>query len=303
MGLPTTAAIAGVVLLLGATAGTVAARCIPVAQMMEGSTLHALHRGGGSDAHPKLWAAQDAKPATPKSGTPKSANRGPALPSGQVEITFLGHSSFLIRTHKNAAAITDYNGYNRASFPPDIVTMNRAHESHYTDNVEPGVKHILRGWMVDGKIPVHDVTVRDLRVTNVQTNIREYLSDAGGIAGNSIFVFESAGLCIAHLGHLHHRLQPKHAGRVGSVDIMLAPIDNSWTMSHETLSKVIDDLKPQVVIPMHYGGYGTANLDLFLAMMTKKKFAIRQPKSTSARFAKVSLPSRQTVVVLQRSGY
>ena len=280
------------------------ARCLPVVERLDGppARIWRVHDGGPQGhTHGDAKGGGEKKADTGKDAGAKPANRGPTLPAGNVELTFLGHSSFLIRTHENAAAITDYNGYNRAPFAPDIVTMNRAHSSHFTLAVEPGVKHILKGWMENGKIPVHDVSVRDLRVTNVQTNIRENLTDAGGLAGNSIFIFESAGLCIAHLGHLHHDLLKDHAGRVGSVDIMLAPIDNGYTMSHETLMKVIATLRPQVVIPMHYG-YAAHNLEAFLALMTARKFATRRAEGSTARFSKVGLPGQQTVVVLQAGG-
>lgn len=278
------AGIAAATLWLAAALATpAAARCIPVAQQL--------------DAPPvaRLWTVQDRAPAETE-----NTARGPALAPGIVELTFLAHSSFLIRTHENATAITDYNGYHRAPYAPDIVTMNHAHNTHYTDDVEPGVKHILRGWKQNGVIPQYDVTVRDLRVTNVPTNIREGAVD-DGVAGNSIFVFESAGLCIVHLGHLHHRLRSGHAGKVGSVDILLAPIDDGYTMPQRLLVQVIDQLKPQVVIPMHYGYGGT--LGRFVARMTERKFDIRRTNSPTASFAKVSLPARQTVVVLQGRGY
>src|SRR5918994_5055062 len=113
-----------------------------------------------------------------------------ALPDqGEVRLSFLGHSSFLIETPGGVSAITDYNGTVRASEAPDIVTMNNAHSTHYTDFVEPGVKHILRGWGEDGGMAVHDLTEGDLHVRNVPTNVREY---GGGARynGNSIFVFE-----------------------------------------------------------------------------------------------------------------
>jgi len=267
-----------------------AARCIPVAlaPTTEGARVHLVQ------------ADKEGMHRNPKQGGKLDGGlRGPVLPAGHVGIVFLGHSSFLIRTHENATAITDYNGYLRAPFAPDIVTMNRAHSTHYTENVEPGVRHVLRGWPRNGKIPRHDVRVRDLRVTNVPTNIRDDGSGIPGRAGNSIFVFESAGLCVVHLGHLHHALRPGHAGRVGSVDILLAPIDNTWTMSHNELVKVIDRLRPVVVIPMHYG-YG-GNLERFIVLMKARKYKIKLAKSDSAHFMKATLPV-PTVVVLTARG-
>jgi L-ascorbate metabolism protein UlaG (beta-lactamase superfamily) len=270
--------------LLAGLAAPAAARCIPIAEQ---------------ERPARLWHANDKAGAKTGGKTAARTNRGPSLPRGAMELTFLGHSSFLIRTHKNATAITDYNGYLRAPYAPDVVTMNRAHDTHYTDTIEPGVKHALKGWIEKGVIPRHDVRLGDLRVTNVPTNIRDNLMGGNGSAGNSIFIFESAGLCVVHLGHLHHLLRPGHAGRVGSVDILLAPIDNGWTITHDLLVRVIDQLQPQVVIPMHYG-YG-GNLEVFSALMKARKFAVRTVKGRSVRFTKLSLPGRQTFLILQGS--
>ncbi|MBV9201129.1 MAG: hypothetical protein JOY83_15660 [Alphaproteobacteria bacterium] len=46
--------------------------------------------------------------------------------------------------------MTDYNDAIRAPVTLDIVTMNNAHPTHYSDSVEPGVKYILRGWIRPG---------------------------------------------------------------------------------------------------------------------------------------------------------
>src|SRR6266851_5443754 len=65
-----------------------------------------------------------------------------ALAPDQVGLTFLGHASFLIESPGGARIVTDYNGFNRPRVPPDIVTMNNAHPTHFTDHIEPGIKHV-----------------------------------------------------------------------------------------------------------------------------------------------------------------
>ena len=42
--------------------------------------------------------------------------------------------------------------------------MNNAHGTHYTDEIEEGVKHVLRGWREDGKPTDHDLQFQDVRV-------------------------------------------------------------------------------------------------------------------------------------------
>ena len=68
-----------------------------------------------------------------------------AASEGTVSITFLGHASFLIESPGGVRAVTDYNDLIRAPTTPDIVTMNVAHTTHWTDHIEPGVKFVLRG--------------------------------------------------------------------------------------------------------------------------------------------------------------
>jgi L-ascorbate metabolism protein UlaG (beta-lactamase superfamily) len=219
--------------------------------------------------------------------------RPAALPdAGSVRLTFLGHSSFLIETSKGATAITDYNGHVRAAGSPDIVTMNNAHESHYTDHVEPGVKYILRGWDPDGGVATHDLHYLDLHVRNVPTNVRE----AGGVRinGNSIFVFEVADLCIAHLGHLHHVLTDVHLGELGQIDVLLVPVDGSYTMAQELMVEVIGQIRPALVIPMHY--FSAYTLSRFLGLV-RDRYDVVISEQPTVTLARGSLPYHEILVL------
>lgn len=221
---------------------------------------------------------------------------GPAqvrgLEAGQVRLTFLGHASFLIETPAGASAITDYNGINTGPYPPDVVTMNNAHTTHWTDAVEPGVQHVLRGWDPDGGMAVHGVTVKDLRVRNVPTNTRSF----GGTRrnGNSIFVFETNGLCIAHLGHLHHTLTDEHLAELGLIDVLLVPVDGGYTLDHAGMVEVIRQINPAVVVPMHY--FSLVNLERFLARLAPSWQVVRR-ESPELVLSRATLPWRQVLVL------
>src|SRR5215475_14898899 len=192
--------------------------------------------------------------------------RGPlhlagAVPEGAVSITFLGHASFLIESPAGVRIVTDYNDIIRAPVTPDIVTMNNAHPTHYSDAVEPGVKYILRGWDPGGGVATHRLEYRDVRIHNVPTNVREL----GGTRynGNSIFVFEIADLCIAHLGHLHHTLTQTHLAELGAIDVVMVPIDGAYTLNQREMVEVLRQIGPKLVIPMHI--FSGASLERFLA--------------------------------------
>src|ERR1051326_8687830 len=89
-----------------------------------------------------------------------------------VAITFLGHASFLVESPEGVRIVTDYNDLIGAPVTPEIVTMNNAHPTHYSDRVDPGVKYVLRGWDPAGGVAAHRLEYRDVRVHNVPTTLR-----------------------------------------------------------------------------------------------------------------------------------
>jgi L-ascorbate metabolism protein UlaG (beta-lactamase superfamily) len=215
------------------------------------------------------------------------------LMEGETSVTFVGHSTFRIETAQGIVAATDYNG-NAGGATPDVVTMNRAHSTHYTNNPDPGIQHVLRGWGEDGAAAKHDLQVGDLRIRNVTTDIR--FGTANRVTdGNSIFIFESAGLCIGHLGHLHHELTPGHIGWIGRLDVVMVPVDGRMTMPHANMMGVLKEIKAAVIIPMHI--FGPATLDAFLAE-ARKSFKVTYLESRSLTLSTKSLPTEPTVMVM-----
>ena len=247
-----------------------------------------------------LWAFGSAAPGFaqcfPIAGAePKlvpAAFQQAALPAGAVRLTFLGHSSFWIESAAGATAVTDFNGMILPPQIPDIVTMNNAHSTHYTDYVDPAVKHVLRGWDPKGGVALHDVTDRDMHVRNVPTNVR----DLGGVRtnGNSIFVFEVADLCIAHLGHLHHVLTDVHLSELGMIDVLLTPVDGSFTMAQELMVEVIEQIQPAVVIPMHYFDFTT--LSRFTSLIGDR-YEVEIAETPTVVLTRHTLPYRKILVL------
>jgi L-ascorbate metabolism protein UlaG (beta-lactamase superfamily) len=191
-------------------------------------------------------------------------------------------------------AVTDYNGYNVPTDPPDIATMNHAHSTHYTDYPDARIHYVLRGWRDDGAPAQIDLTLRDLHVANLPTNIRD---GQGGteVYGNSIFQFESAGLCIAHLSHLHHLLTEQDLVLLGHIDVVMAPVDGVYTMSQQDMAAVLDQMHPRLVLPMHY--YMRDVVARFVDLV-RDRYLVRFSDSPTLVLSRASLPERPTIVVL-----
>lgn len=215
-----------------------------------------------------------------------------ALTPDEVKITFVGHATFQIESPKGVRIATDYNDYVRPSAVPDIATMNRAHDTHFSRNPDPGIKHVLKGWS-DGGQARHDLGFHDTRVRNVPTNIRSY--EGTERYANSIFVFEISGLCIAHLGHLHHTLTPEHIQAIGQLDVVMVPVDGSYTMDLDGMVEVLGTLGARLMIPMHY--FGQSTLNRFLDKLGQT-YDIQRSPVNHVTVSRATLPAKPTVMVL-----
>lgn len=219
------------------------------------------------------------------------------LPDYTVRIRYVTHASFLIRAPGGQTAVTDYTGFiGNTAFVPDVATMNRAHSSHWTAYPDPRIPNVLPGWNPEGGPANHYLDLGQMLVRSVSTDIRSW---SGGVEdgrdGNSIFVFEVEGLCIGHLGHLHHEPTEDQYAALGRLDVVMAPVDGGMTLDLPTMIRVLKRLRASVVIPMHWFGDGT--LSAFLAGM-ESEFAIEWPGGSELEVSLRSLPSRPTVRVL-----
>ena len=105
--------------------------------------------------------------------------------------------------------------------------------------------------------------------------------------GNSIFIFEVAGLCIGHLGHLHVKLDDSQFAAIGRLDIVMEPIDGTYTITKR--------LRASVVLPMHR--FATP-LDEFMHLIGQQFEIDRRGGERTLRISRDTLPMTPTVIIL-----
>ncbi len=267
-----------------------AATSLAVSVILSAAASTALARDVEPERCPRLIAL-DAVPVVPAAY--RLAQAGPD-DGDEVRLTFIGHSTFFIESPAGVTIATDYNDAVRPPATPRIATMNIAHSSHHSYNPDPGIEYLLPGWGTEGEPAKWELTVDDVWLRNVTTNIRGGLGEVGRDQ-NSMFVFEVAGLCILHLGHLHHVLTEDHLKALGRVDVVLAPVDGSYTLDVEGMIETLEKLQVPLVVPMHY--FGPSTLNRFLARMGED-FAIVLNDTPSVVLSRDTLPVRRTVLVL-----
>ncbi len=252
---------------------------------------------------PQLALAQDRRPShcialaqnTPGATYLHHANWTEPLANDTVRLTYIDHAMFLLQTQGGLSAVTDYVGFTpQVSLIPDVVTMNHAHSSHWTAFPDPAIPHVLEGWKTGG-VADHHLDLGEMLVRNVPTDIRSRFDAGVEKNGNSIFIFEVAGLCIGHLGHLHHEPDPAQYAAIGRLDVVMAAVDGGLSLDTPTMTRVLKRLRSSLVIPMHW--FGRASLSTFLRDMSDT-FDVVEPDTSFIEVSLRSLPSRPTIMVL-----
>ena len=248
----------------------VISRCIAIAQATPGATY--------ANLTPQMV------PAAMRAGS-----RG-----GTVEITYAGHSTYLIETPAGVRIATDFSGVYGGDFNPRIATMNKAHRTHFTLTPSPSIEYVLHGWGESGEPAKHGLQVEDVLVRNVTTDIRSWGGEGLERDANSIFIFEVADLCIGHLGHLHTKLSDQQFGKIGRLDILMVPVDGGLTQNIGSMSEVAKRLYSSIILPMHRH---SMSIGEFSALMGSD-FAVDYQNSRSLRVSVDTLPNQPTIVVL-----
>ena len=222
---------------------------------------------------------------------------GDPLKADAVRLRYIDHATFLLETAGGLTVATDYTGFlGTRDIVPDVVTMNNAHDTHWTSDPDPRIPHVLRGWADAAGPAAHSLDLGEMLVRNVTTDVRSRFGDDSRGDGNSIFIFEVAGLCVGHLGHLHHVPDEAQFASIGRLDVVMVPVDGGYTMNVTDMADVVRRLRSSVVVPMHW--FSGTSLEVFLTEMAGA-FDVVRPEMSEIELSLDKLPRRPTIMVLE----
>lgn len=217
------------------------------------------------------------------------SGRAPHL--GDYSVQWFGHSSFLIRSGSQTKVVTDPNFNVTPGIQADAVTVSNDHFTHNNVGAVSGNPVILRGITLRQTWNPIRTSIKDITIVNMPS--RRGLWYAG--VANSIFVYEMGSLCIAHLGNMGHLLTPEQEKVLQRVDVMMTPIDAMTNLGFEDLVKVIEQVRPPIVIPMHYDVPRQA--DLF-AGFVEERYPVRRIRNSQLLLSRSMLPKSTEVFIL-----
>jgi len=215
--------------------------------------------------------------------------KSPSL--GSFFVQWYGHSSFLIHSGSETKVVADPNFNVTPGIQADAVTVSNDHFTHNNTGAVTGNPVILRGITFKQTWNPIRTSVKDITIVNIPSQ----RSQSWGAIANSIFVFEMGSLCLAHLGNIGHLLTPEQVKVLQRVDVMMVPIDAMTNLGFEDIMKVIDQVKPPIVIPMHYDVARQAEL---FAAFAKEHYPVKKIAQSQLTLNRSMLPKSTEVFVL-----
>ncbi|MCJ7670289.1 MAG: MBL fold metallo-hydrolase [Dehalococcoidia bacterium] len=212
-----------------------------------------------------------------------------------MKVKWLGHACFLITSRDGLRVITDpYAVGGGINYSPiketaDVVVVSHDHDDHSNVSTVQGKPEVVKG---SGK-----KTAKGIQFKGIAT----YHDDSQGKRGgaNTVFRFDVDDTRLCHLGDLGHVLSPEQVTEIGAVDILFVPVGGFFTIDAPVASQVCDQLKPKVVIPMHFKtpkcAYPIAGVEDFL----KGKKNVRKVGGSEVEFERGKLPAVTEIVLLQ----
>jgi L-ascorbate metabolism protein UlaG (beta-lactamase superfamily) len=206
---------------------------------------------------------------------------------------WLGHASFLITSDSGVRIITDpyepndkllYGAINESA---DIVTTSHDHFDHGNVTAVKGNPQVVKG----------DAEIKGIKFRSTPS----FHDSAGGKdrGNNAILCFEVDGVNVCHTGDLGHELATEQLTAMGDVDVLLLPVGGFFTIDAAVASKVAEQLKPKVVIPMHFKSnkcnFPISGVDDFL----RGKEGVSRLDASEAEFKAGELPTATRIIVLK----
>ena len=219
------------------------------------------------------------------------SNNGKSLALGSYFLQWYGHSSFLIHSGSQTKVVADPNFNVTPGIQADAVTISNDHFTHNNTGAVTGNPLILRGITFKQTWQPIRTSVKDITIVNIPS---QRGANWGAIA-NSIFVYEMGSLCLAHLGNIGHLLTEEQVKVLQRVDVMMVPIDAMTNLGFEDVIKVIDQVKPPIVIPMHYDMARQAEL---FAAFAREHYPIKLVAESQLTLNRTMLPKTTEVYVL-----
>jgi L-ascorbate metabolism protein UlaG (beta-lactamase superfamily) len=129
------------------------------------------------------------------------------------------------------------------NFSADIALVTHEHYDHNNIKALKGTPFILRG---PGEYEVKGVFIQGIDSFHDDKEGKER-------GQNTIYTIEAEDMRFCHLGDLGQKqLTDEQIDKIGEIDVLMLPVGGTFTISSTEAAKIISQIEPKIVIPMHF---------------------------------------------------
>lgn len=184
-------------------------------------------------------------------------------------VTWFGHACFRVTDAEGHTVLLDpyarqVMGQSLEGLTADVVVITHEHADH-NQAEQIKARHVIHALqeLSDHQPKQIPDAPTGLIFTLIPTFHDEEHGHARGM--NAAVVWEEGGVLFCHLGDLGHTLTSEQVALIGRPDVLMLPVGGHFTIDGEEARQVVTQLRPHVVIPMHYKVTGMTRDDLPLA--------------------------------------
>ena len=211
-----------------------------------------------------------------------------------MEITWYGQSCFKIKDKETSIVIDPFNPSIGLKLPrileANILLITHDHRDHNYKTGVTGNPYIIES---PGEYEISEATITGIPAfhDNKQNQEREKVT---------IYIIKFEGITICHLGDLGEDLTDEEIDKLGDIDILMVPVGGTFTVNGEEAAKIVGEIEPKIIIPMHYKipdlNIKLDSLDKFTQKITSKTETMDKLKIKAG-----SLPQDQQKIIVLKS--
>jgi L-ascorbate metabolism protein UlaG (beta-lactamase superfamily) len=212
-----------------------------------------------------------------------------------MKAKWLGHACSLISSRSGLRVITDPYAvgggidYCPISESADFVVVSHEHGDRNNVLAVQGKPEIVKG--------SGEKDVKSIQFTGVAA-FRDASQDQYR-GPNAVFCLAMDDMKLCHLGDLGQLLSPGQVSEIGAVDVLFVPVGGFFTIDASVTSQVCDQLRPKIVVPMHFETLKCNNPLIGVKDFLKGKKDVRKAVGSEVEFERGKLPAATEIVLFQ----
>lgn len=168
-----------------------------------------------------------------------------------MQITWYGQSCFKIITNQKKnnpvnIVIDPFDetlGLKLPSIEADILLITHHHRDHDNSKAIKGNPFLIDG---PGEYEIKEIYIQGIFSFHDDSQGRQR-------GNNTIYTIATEEMKLCHLGDIGQKeLTPDQLEKINNIDILIIPIGGVYTIDSKTAAKIISQIEPKIIIPMHY---------------------------------------------------